>query len=344
MLAEKLFDTVQDYVNSPTFKKQMKIDINDKVMVNYLAQGEYNLNYLLMTSNADKYVFRVNTGSQMLLKNQISYEYQALNILQHSGVTPKPCYIDDTMESIPYGVLVMEYLPGEPLDYKTDLSKAADTFARIHGLEFTENDTDFLVKEPGPFTGIYNEATRLLTKYFECPKANIETSRLLEKVILEAENRKNQEKLLLADPWLRVINTEVNSHNFIVNEEMGTCHLIDWEKPILGEPAQDLSHFVICTTTIWKRNYVLSNEEENYFINGYLHKLPVCPQKDTLKDRLEMFKFFNYVRAVSWCAMAWTEYIEPGRLLSNDDTFDKIKAYIEPQFLKSVFGNLKTNF
>ncbi len=307
-------------------------------MVNYLAQGEYNLNYLLITSNAQKYVFRVNTGSQMHLKNQISYEYQALNILQHSGVTPKPYYIDDTMEHFPYGVLVMEYLPGKPLDYKTDLYNASQTFANIHGLEFAKDDTDFLVKEPGPFTGIYNEATSLLSRYFTCSKANIETSRLLEKVIKEAETRKSQEKELLANPWLRIINTEVNSHNFIVNTEKDTCHLIDWEKPILGEPAQDLSHFVISTTTMWKRNYILTREEENFFVDVYLEKLPACPQKSTFKDRLEMFKFFNYVRAVSWCAMAWTEYIEPGRLLSNNDTFDKIKAYIEPQFLKKVFN------
>lgn len=339
MLAEQLFNSVQNYVNSSTFKNQISIDIKDKVMVNYLAQGEYNLNYLLITSNLQKYVFRVNTGSQMQLKNQIGYEYQALKILQGSRVTPTPHYIDDTMESLPYGVLVMEYLPGEPLDYKTDLCKAAQTFARIHGLEFEQHDTDFLVKEPGPFTGIYNEATRLLAKYFACSQANIETSRLLEKVIIVAEDRKNQEQLLLADPWLRIINTEVNSHNFIVNEEKRTCHLIDWEKPILGEPAQDLSHFAISTTTMWKRNYILTREEEKHFIKIYLDNLPACPQKNTLVDRLEMFKFFNYVRAVSWCAMAWTEYIEPGRLLSNNDTFDKIKMYIEPQFLKNILNS-----
>jgi hypothetical protein len=47
-----------------------------------------------------------------------------------------------------------------------------------------------------------------------------------------------------------------------------------------------------------------------------------------------MFKFFNYLRAISWCAMAWTEYTEPGRQLVNMDTFEKIKAYIEPSFIK----------
>ncbi|WP_028307738.1 aminoglycoside phosphotransferase family protein [Desulfitibacter alkalitolerans] len=339
MLAEQLLSRVREYVNKSSLKQHLGIEPKEEVRVDYLAQGEYNLNYIIETDASRKFVFRVNTGSQMQLQNQIKYEFQALNLLKNSSVTPRPYYLDDSMKSLPYGILIMEFLPGEPLDYRYDLDKAAGTFAVIHGLEFSELDTNFLVKEPGPFTGIYNEASRLLDIYFRCTKASIETAELLEKIILQAEKRKSQEKMLLANSWLRVINTEVNSHNFIVNKEKETCHLIDWEKPILGEPAQDLSHFVIATTTLWKRDYVLSVEEENYFIKTYLDKLPACPQKNTFKERLEMFKFFNYLRAVSWCAMAWTEYIEPCRLLSNKDTFEKIQAYIEPQFLKKIFRN-----
>jgi thiamine kinase-like enzyme len=123
-----------------------------------------------------------------------------------------------------------------------------------------------------------------------------------------------------------------------VDPQAETCFLIDWEKPIYGEPAQDLSHFLIATTTLWKQNYVLSGEEEDLFIDNYLAALPSCPQAETLRDRVEMFKFFNYLRAVSWCAMAWTEYIEPGRLLNNRDTFDKIRQYLEPEFLKKILA------
>lgn len=334
MLAEQLYDIVTEYVNRQSFI--LTLGLKRIVSVSYLAQGEYNLNYLLQ-SGADQYVLRINTGSQMGLDNQIAYEYKALRLLSRSKVTPRAFYLDDTKMNIPFGTLVMEYLPGEPLDYRFDLIRAARTFACIHGLEFADSETKFLVKEPGPFTGIMNEVTCLLQQYFSHPQANSQTKKLLDKIMDKAQKRKPEEKYLLVEPWLRVINTEVNSHNFIVNAKTEKCCLIDWEKPIYGEPAQDLGHFLIATTTLWKRDYILSKEEEDLFLRTYLNELPPCSQVKTLRDRVDMFKFFNLLRAVSWCAMAWTEYIKPDRPLSNQDTLMKIKMYIEPEFLTRVF-------
>lgn len=334
MLSEQLYKDVVEYVNSNKFKSNM--DLNGALKVQYLAQGEYNLNYLLET-NKGRYVLRINTASQLKLDNQIGYEYQALSLLSHSGVTPKPYYLDDSKTVIPYGLLVMEYLPGEPLDYRYDLLDAASTFARIHSLKYENKETEFLIREPGPFTGIYNESVGLLQKYFECVEADIKVKQILEKVILKAQDKKKEEFYLQSEPWLAVINTEVNSHNFIIDKKKSTCHLIDWEKPILGEPAQDLSMFLISTTTMWKRSYRLSLEEEESFLRQYLNNFNDSSLVNTLRTRVEMFKFFNYLRAISWCAMAWTEYIKPGRLLANIDTFEKIKIYLEPEYLKQVF-------
>lgn len=335
MLAEELLNRVRQYVDDHDLG--LGLGAQDERNIDYLAQGEYNLNYLL-TSGPRRYVLRINTGSQMQLDNQIGYEYQALQLLSRSSVTPQVYYLDDSRQEIPYGLLIMEYLPGTPLDYCYDLAPAARTLAKIHGLEFSQRETEFLVKEPGPFTGIYNEAQRLLEPYFASPEANPQAARRLERFFAKAGDRKREEQFLLNEPWLRVINTEVNSHNFIVNSEQGKCFLIDWEKPILGEPAQDLAHFLIATTTLWKRNYLLSKGEEELFLTAYLKALPPVFQAKTLPERVEMFKFFIYLRAVSWCAMAYTEYIKPGRPLSNQDTFEKIKQFLEPEFLDRITG------
>ncbi|ATW23641.1 phosphotransferase family protein [Candidatus Formimonas warabiya] len=339
MLNERLLGPIKAYVNSHQFRCGM--DLNPgKIEVRFLAQGEYNLNYLLETTGG-KYVLRVNTASQMKLENQIAYEYQVLQLLNKSGVTPRPFYLDDRKQTVPYGLLVMEYLPGEPLDYRYDLPKAARTFARIHSLEFGAGAAGFLMKQTGPFTGVYQEAVTLLESFFNCPDADVQIKWILERALLKAEEKKKDEDFLLHEPWLAVINTEVNSHNFIVNQERLTCHLIDWEKPIYGEPAQDLSMFLIATTTMWKRNYVLSVKEEEEFLAVYLNCLATtCPYKNTLRDRVQMFKLFNYLRAISWCAMAWTEYTKPGRPLVNRDTFEKIKAYLEPEFIRTSLLNL----
>jgi aminoglycoside phosphotransferase (APT) family kinase protein len=333
LLAEQLLPDVREYVNKGEFLAAMAL--KKVATVGFLAQGEYNLNYLLQ-SGEQRFVLRINTGSQLELADQIAYEFKALRLLDGSQVTPRAFYLDDSRRSIPYGLLVMEYLPGVPLDYRRHLAGAARALARIHGLEFPAQEVEFLVKEPGPFTGIYNEATRLLKQYFSCQQADPRVVKLLDEMLRQADKSKAGERYLLDEPWLRVINTELNSHNFIVNPQTETCSVIDWEKPIYGEPAQDLSHFLIATTTLWKQDYVLSREDEHLFIDSYLEALPACPRAATLRDRVEMFKFFNYLRAVSWCAMAWTEYTRPGRLLNNRDTFEKIKRYLEPEFLERV--------
>lgn len=337
MLSDQLFQLIIHYVNRDDFQSTMSLD--GRVKVHYLAQGEYNINYLLNSARG-KLVLRVNTASQMQLDNQIAYEYQALQLLSRSGVTPRPYFLDDSKEDIPYGLLVMEYLPGEPLDYRYDLEEAAATLARIHSMQFAKNETDFLVKQSGPFSGIYSEARTLLDHFFQCPEASSELKKMLEKLLLTAAEKKKEEEYLLQEPFLAVINTELNSHNFIVNHDRQTCHLIDWEKPILGEPAQDLSMFLIATTTMWKRNYRLSRQEEKSFLRQYLKQLPDCPLKKTLRSRVEMFKFFNYLRAISWCAMAWTEYIKPGRALVNADTFNKINVYLTPEFIRNIFPQI----
>ncbi len=370
MLQEQLANKIKAYVNKTEFKEALRI--REPVAVQFLAQGEYNLNYILQTGKR-KLVFRLNTGSQMNLTNQIGYEYQALSLLQDSGVTPIPLYLDDQQKELPYGCLVMEYLPGEPLNYLRDLSMAAETFAKIHSLPHLEGSTDFLIQVEGPFSVIYQEAEALLKVYFECPRGDSQIKKLLEKVFEAGSYKRKEERSFLSNPWRAVINTEVNSHNFIVNLQRRSCHLIDWEKPIYGEPAQDLSMFLIPTTTLWKRDIILTPEQEELFLDRYLKAFKaysqgqqlkeigdVYPQSKkcmskmsaslanqnvfrqadlslTLRERVQSFKFFNLLRAISWCAMAWTEYTQPGRPLVNQDTFKKIRMYLEEDFIKESF-------
>lgn len=333
-LQEQLAHDLTEYVNRQRFKRSLNLQA--PVTLRFLAQGEYNLNYLLQAGE-ENFVLRINTGSQMNLKNQIRYEYQALELLRRSEVTPVPYYLDDQKAEIPYGLLVMEYLPGEPLQYSADLRQAANTFARIHSLSFAQEDATFLVKPKAPFTPICREVSSLLTRYFVSQGASTKVKILLERLFHVAEVKKQEERYFIEEPWQAVINTEVNSHNFIVNPARQSCHLIDWEKPIYGEPAQDLSMFMIRTTTFWRGNTLLSPEQEDLFLTTYIHELMRCPYVDSLRERVQSFKFFNTLRAISWCAMAWTEYTQPGRPLVNTDTFEKINMYLEVDFIKSCF-------
>ena len=47
----------------------------DEYKIDFLQQGEYNINYLITTKDK-KFVLRLNSKSQMNLPNQIRYEYE----------------------------------------------------------------------------------------------------------------------------------------------------------------------------------------------------------------------------------------------------------------------------
>ncbi|NIA31801.1 MAG: phosphotransferase, partial [Actinobacteria bacterium] len=124
------------------------------ISVKFLAQGEYNVNFLLSSAKLQA-VLRLNTGSQMHLENQIAYEFRTLEILQNTGVTPRPLYLDDSRKISPHGMLVMEYLPGRWLEYENDYLKAVGIFAKIHSVKYFPNSG--LVAADKPASAILKE-------------------------------------------------------------------------------------------------------------------------------------------------------------------------------------------
>ena len=134
-----------------------------------------------------------------------------------------------------------------------------------------------------------------------------------------------------------MINTELNSGNFLIDGE--NSHLVDWEKPLLSEPAQDLGHFLAPTTTFWKTDVILTPEQVKAFAEVYVAAVNGRMDCSTLAKRLPLYFTVTCLRGVTWCAMAYREYCQPGRELRNEDTFVKIEAYLEPAFLQNLLDN-----
>ena len=185
-----------------------------------LAQGEYNLNYRLQDrrDHAFQLVLRVNVGSQIGRDDQITYEYNALKLLAPSGVTPRPYFMDDRRDHFERGVLIMEYLPGEPLDYLRDCEAAAALFTCVHKVPVDEGD-NHLIRESAPLSLIYDECDELLRHYFESDLADPNIREYLTEVKQWADAARAAERYYQQDPWHCIINTEVNSGNFIVNQD-----------------------------------------------------------------------------------------------------------------------------
>jgi aminoglycoside phosphotransferase (APT) family kinase protein len=326
---------IKKYTSNRDF--QIAIGITENVKVEFLAQGEYNINFLLKDGE-DKFVMRINLGSQMDLKDQIGYEFHALEQLAPSGVTPRPYYLDNTKADLPYGMLVMEYLSGRPLKYQYDLKPAAEVFAKIHELDISE-DT-ILIKEENPLTAIWNECNDLIEQYLHSDLANKEIKDFLIEMKEYLFSKKDKEKEIMDLLPLSIVNTEVNSGNFIINESDNKAYLVDWEKPLITSPLQDLSHFMVPTTTLWKTDFIFNQGEEEEFLHHYINARNIKISYQKLLSALDLFNRFSAMRGISWSAMAWVEYQKPGRLIKNEDTFRTMDNYLRKDFLEMLFPDI----
>lgn len=322
-------EPLKSYLSSSEFLSSLGLEAGTPLSIAPLGQGEYNLNYIFSHPvTGQKLVLRINKGSQMHLDDQIGYEFSALQALIPSGRTPKPLFCCRK-----HNLLVMEWLPGAALDYTRDMEIAAGILADIHSVPVPENCR--LIRPDAPVQAIYEECQEMVQHYFDWEEADPVVIKLLRQLITEIG------KLPLTEPSdapVCIVNTELNSGNFLVDRG-SISHLVDWEKPLLSEPAQDLGHFLAPTTTFWKTDVILTPEEVKNFVENYVRAIGDRMDCSALSHRLPLFFTVTCLRGVTWCAMAYREYCLPGRQLRNEDTFRKLKAYLEPAFLQNLLDN-----
>ncbi|TVM30669.1 aminoglycoside phosphotransferase family protein [Oceanidesulfovibrio marinus] len=322
-------------------------------IVAFLAAGEYNENYRISASGG-AYVFRINHGSQIGQTRQIEYEYTVLRLLEPSGVTPRPCYCRPDAPGLG-GVLLMEYLPGGPLNYERDAQDAARLFARLHALpspacdmqrlgpaalpavrlgpDGPEHAPPALVIQQTPVADIAAESYGLLTRFPDHARRNDVGRRIFDYHAAVLALAREADHLFAAEPLI-LVNTEVNSGNFLVHN--GAVRLVDWEKAVLSCRYQDLGHFLVPTTTQWKTDYVFSPDARRAFLKAYLdalHEYGGVPEGglslDELDERTRIMERTILLRALSWCYMAWHEYTSRDRSLTNEHTFRTIERYLD---------------
>lgn len=287
-------------------------------VVSFLASGEYNQNFLIRAGGVHL-VFRINRGSQLGLADQIGYEYRVLRCLQNSGVTPRPLHVHPDLHPFGGGAMLMEFLPGRPLDYARDLPTAAAIFAAVHRQPVCPE----LIRQDDPVTAIAAESLALLNRFPDHPLQR-ERGILLdyrERVMRLGEEHRSA---FLSEP-VCIVNTEVNSGNFLINE--GQSYLVDWEKAVASSRYQDLAHFVAATTTLWRTESVLSQEQKNAFLNAYARELPQAPPMEQLRTLCAIMEQATVLRGLSWCFMAHYEYATT-RALTSEQTARTISRYM----------------
>ena len=311
-------DTKEDLLLAETGYNNIKL----------LGAGEYNINFVFDDEDLKK-VLRINMKSQMNLENQIEYEYETLQLLKDSGVTPKPYDLVTETNLLPYKYLTMEFLKGRPLNYQIDMYIAAYLLSKVHSTPYGDNN---LINATNPFQLMFDECKQMAGEYLAWDKADENVSsyinRFLEKCLTLIP-----EKYSISNPC--IINTELNSGNFLIGEGKEDSYVIDWEKALIGECEQDLAHFLAPTTTFWKTDIILSKVEIDEFLETYGN------YRNFDRKRFERYLIFNCLRGVTWCSMAFRQYSENDKMLMDDTTFKKIASYIELEFLEKVSAYFK---
>lgn len=325
---------IKDYVNSRSFREALEIPQTAELEITELARGEYNINYVFVHPvTGRKLVLRLNTGSQMHLEHQIEYEYNALKLLEPSGRTPQAIFVDASLKLLPYGVLVMEFLSGRPLIYATDMNKAAAIFADIHALPVRAEDG--LICPPNPLAAILDECRQMVKKYEASPLGELAVKKKIAAMLDKGERLVEKHASEIDMTHKCCVNTELNAGNFLINDG-SPDYLIDWEKPVYGDPAQDLGHFLAPTTTLWKTDVILKKEDMRFFAAQYIRCVDGRYSDDGLAERVGAFVSLNCLRGITWSAMAWVEYQEPGRPIKNEATFKKMCSYLKLDFLEVI--------
>ncbi len=234
---------------------------------------------------------------------------------------PQPYFVDASLTHLPHGVLGMAYCPGDFLDYQRDLGPAARLMARYHQLAVPEAQ-NHLRREEYPLTQTYDHCRQMAEVYLNSDLASPELSTYLREVLDWAEDARHREEYFLRDPWQCLINTEVNNTNWIVDRSTGAIHLVDWDKPMWGDPSHDLSHFRVPTTTLWKTDYRLSPEDIEQLMTAYKNAITDSHLRDTIEERTRLRDPFNCLRAITWSAMAWVQYQRDEHLVKTKTPFE----------------------
>ena len=319
-------------VKSESFASWLGIKPGEDVNFELLGHGEYNLNYIFRRPGlGDKLVLRIPMGSQMHLRNQAGYEFEALRLLEPSGRTPVPLYLDDARTAeAPHGFMVMSFLPGRALRYESDLGQAAECLAEIHSMEVPEKSR--LLAPRNPLAAVLEECIAMSARYLESSFAKPEVAKFIRALLgrgqkIVASAKSGGERCL--------VNTELNSGNFLVND--GKTYLVDWEKPIISCPGQDLGHFLAPTTTLWKTESILTEAEIQSFIKGYCAASCRFKNPEAVWEKTKPYLAMTCLRGITWCSMAWVEYQNPERPLKDAFTYEKIQHYLTPQFLEMIW-------
>ena len=116
---------------------------------------------------------------------------------------------------------------------------------------------------------------------------------------------------------------------------------VDWERPIIGEVAQDVAYFVSPTTTFWDSDYLFPADEVGDFVEDYWRAVDGRFARGNFDERFKAFRMMTALRSATWFCKALLTYGKDGRgtAASSDSshttskTARKFATYLSDDFM-----------
>ena len=289
----------------------------EELAPHYLGVGEHNLNYwFIVPASGRKFVLRINIVPQPFHDDQVAYEFGALRALAPSGRVPEPVYLDNSA-SAPYeGALVIGFRDGEQLDFDHlrpgDLRCAAQIMADVHAVPVAPSCTVFRPKDP--LKGLFEECLQRFESYRSSGFEEERITRWAESFITVAETMTHT--TCSPSDCTHIVNTETLPSHFLIPaasaaeaaaNETGSgrfCEnpgsFVDWERPIVGEVAQDVAYFVSPTTTFWDSDYLFPIDQVNTLIADYWRAVDGRFDRGNFDERFRAFRMMTALRSTTW--------------------------------------------
>ena len=335
-LAQHYLDTSKD------MRSELGIAQGEKLIAVPLAQGEHNANFTFEhPSSEKKLVLRMNYESQLGLDKQVSYEACALRALESSGRTAHVLFVDDSKHLINHGVLVTEFFEGSWLNFHNPahVHEAARILADVHSVVPCSGCG--LIQADNPLRSQFDTCVGFFERYSASSFADSLVVEYLERFIRCVEGVLDIP--VAAADKNHIQNTEAVPSHFLIPRAADSCsseakgHMVDWEKPVIGEVAQDIAYFMSPTTTIWDTDYLFDATARQTFIDAYWRAVDGRFSRGSFDERYEAYVMSNALLGVSWSCNALIDYAGNNKALKNQKTANLLGVYVSEAFLKRVW-------
>lgn len=318
-------EKILPYLNENT-TAELGIDSFDSASIEKLAGGDYNFNYHVSQDGRELLV-RVNIEPQSGSDDQIEYEYGTLEFLAPHGVTPKPLFLDNSREHLPYGLLVEEFLAGKHLEFSVAaLQRVALAMATLHAVPI--EGAPLQVREDP------------LKDQFDAIVADLESYRQRtapEQAVLDVAGkildtvREDLPTLAVQYKPRSVVHTDPNPANVIDNGEK--VYLIDWEQGRIDDPSYDVGALFTPQLNKWAAPRELTDEEKRAFLDVYVEHTG----DDTIEERSKLRTTLHAVNCALWAAHRIAD-VDEGKIDPNlgKQNYERYQAMADPDELERV--------